>query len=96
MKLNAYSLYDVKALQYHTPFYQSTDGAATRMLLNLVEDPNSMIGRHPADFRLYCVGVWDDGNGVFECISPPVHIVDAIALVRVDKQLPLQLVAKEA
>ena len=53
MKMNAYSIFDTKALQYHLPFFQPQDGAAVRMLMDLVNDPNTTVGRHPADFVLY-------------------------------------------
>lgn len=81
MILKAYSLFDNKALTYHQPFYAPTDGAAVRMLGDIVTDNNTQPGRHPKDFVLYCVGVWEDGNGRFEAFSPLVHVIDAIALV---------------
>lgn len=81
MILNAYSIFDHKAVQYFPPFYSSTDGAATRSLRDLVDDGNSNVGRHPGDYTLFCVGTWDDSKGRFEPIIPLRHIIDAVALV---------------
>lgn len=80
MILKAYSVFDNKALQYHQPFFTSTDGAATRMVRDLVEDNNTQLGRHPSDFSLWFVGTWDDQHARFDAVTP-VHVVDAVALV---------------
>lgn len=93
MILKAYSVYDNKALQYHPPFYASTDAAATRSLRDLVEDSNTTIGRHPSDYTLFLVGTFDDQCGRFEQAWPLVHVVDAIALV---PPAPTPLFRKEA
>lgn len=82
MILNAYSIYDRKALAYHSPFYQTTDGAAVRTFSDLVQDNNTQVGRHPADFVLYCVGSYDDAKGELTPLAPLRHVIDATALVR--------------
>lgn len=87
MRLNAYSIYDNKALQYQAPFFTSTDGAAVRAFSDLANDSNTTIGRHPGDYMLYCVGIYDDQNGLFQSHSPLIHVVDAIALVKVTPDL---------
>lgn len=87
MKLNAYSIFDRKALQYNAPFYQSTDGAAVRSLSDLVNDQNTTVGRHPSDFVLYCVGSYDDQSAIFVGEQPVRHIMDAIALVKIQPSL---------
>ncbi|QCQ84858.1 nonstructural protein [Blackfly microvirus SF02] len=81
MLLRAYTLHDVKALTYSPPFYQSNDALAIRMLDDLVNDMNTSVGRHPADYKLYCVGTYDDGTGALKPLEIPEHITDAINLV---------------
>lgn len=81
MILNAYSIYDRKSLLYFTPWFQSTHGAATRVLKDLVNDQNTSIGRHPADYVLYHIGVYDDAKGMLTPLSPMDHVMDAAALV---------------
>lgn len=87
MKLNAYSLFDNKALQYHPPFFSSTDGAAIRSISDLVADPNTTVGRHPSDYVLYFVGSYDDQNALFTPEVPLRHVIDAIALVKIEDTL---------
>lgn len=82
MRLRAYSIFDNKALQYHPPFFASTNGAAVRSLSDLANDINTQIGRHPGDYILYCVGEYDDQTGAMLPCAPLEHVVDAVALVR--------------
>lgn len=89
MMLKAYSLFDNKALQYHPPFFASTHGAASRMVADLVQDSNTTVGRHPADYILYCIGEYDDSKGLMSPYSPLVHVVDAISLVPIQSALPV-------
>lgn len=79
--LIAYTLHDVKALTYSPPFFTSNDGVAKRMVADLVQDTNTTVGRHPADFRLYKAGTFDEGNGVLTPLSILEHVVDCVALV---------------
>lgn len=83
MKLLGYTIFDNKALQYRVPFFTHTDGAAVRMLQDLVEDPQTTIGRHPMDYVLYCCGEYDDSNGQLWPLQPLRHVMDAAALVKI-------------
>lgn len=89
-----YSVYDVKALSYAPPFICAADGVAVRMFKELVDDSNSIVGRHPADFRLYCIATFDDQRGLLVGILPPEHIVDASALVNYQSKLPVEEAAQ--
>lgn len=81
MMLRAYSLFDRKALVYHQPFFAPTNGAAVRLLQDTVNDSATAISRHPADYVLYCVGHYNDQDGVMFPYAPLEHVVDAVALV---------------
>lgn len=86
MICNAYSIFDTKALIFHRPFFETTHGAATRLLVDLVNDQNTSIGRHPSDYVLYCVGTYNDSLGVLTPIDPRQHIIDLVALVKLNSQ----------
>jgi len=95
MKLNAYSIYDNKALVYGLPFFAPTDGAAIRSLRDLANDSNTTVGRHPRDFVLFCVGEFDDQTGGYSQVSPVRHVCDAQAVVIEPAQIPMFSNAKE-
>lgn len=82
-----YSVFDRKSLIYSPPFFSQTDGSAVRALSDGVADVNSPIGAHPTDYVLFYVGNYDDQKGLLTGVSPLVHVIDAIALVKVQQQL---------
>lgn len=86
MKLRAYSIYDVKALNYHAPFFAHTDGSALRSFADLANDANTTIGRHPTDYSLWCVGEFDDYTGFVTHFAPLVHVADAASLVLINNK----------
>lgn len=81
MIVNAYSLYDVKALTYSPPFYCAAHGQAVRMVMDLAGDNNTMVGRHPADFTLFCVGRFNDQSGELVANDVREHVADVLSLV---------------
>lgn len=93
MILNAYAIYDRKSLVYNPPFFTHTDGSATRMLSDLVNDLQTNVGRHPSDYVLFRVGTYDDAKGLLLGVSPLVHVIDAMALVTTNQPLPLETAA---
>lgn len=95
MILRAYTIFDCKALQYHSPWFAVSDGQACRSFQDLANDLNTVIGRHPKDYTLWLCGTYDDSNGQFLPISPLQHIVDAIALVADQAQGTLPLAQPE-
>lgn len=89
MLLNAYTLFDHKALVYSPPFFVNTDAAAIRMVSDVAGDLNTQVGRHPADFQLFCVGTFSDANASMEPVLPIRHVIDVVALVQVQQRAPL-------
>lgn len=77
----AYTLFDLKALTYSPPFFTSNDALAKRMLSEIVTDTNTTVGRHPSDYKLYKVGMFDDQTGIFDRLSIMEHICDAVSLL---------------
>lgn len=89
MITNAYSVFDRKALIYHKPFFEVTDGSAMRAFTDLANDLQTGVGLHPTDYVLFRIGSYDDQLGKLLPVSPVVHVADAIALVRQSPALPL-------
>lgn len=81
MQLRAFTIFDKKIGAHHAPFFAPTDGAAVRALSDLASDVNTTVGRHPADYCLYCIGVFDDAGATFESFTPKTFVVEAAALI---------------
>lgn len=93
MILKAYSVFDLKAAAFGSPFFFHQHGQAMRAVMDAASDPNSMLSRHPADFALYCVGQWDDLTGRLEAIAP--EQLGLVTAFLPQPQQPLPLMAKE-
>lgn len=81
MNLHGYSIYDRKALVYHSPFFAVADGAALRSFSDLANDADTTVGKHPSDYILFRVCTFDDATGEL-LPNAAIHIADANALVR--------------
>lgn len=55
-ELKIYSIHDAAVAAFATPFFSGTDVAASRVLMGLVNDPNSTFSIQPSDFTLFCLG----------------------------------------
>jgi hypothetical protein len=76
MKLNVYSVYDVKVCAYSTPFFSTNDSVALRSFQQVKRDPNSQVHHFPGDFQLYRIGTFTDNDGLLIHEIPPVLISD--------------------
>lgn len=67
MVKKVYSIRDNKMESYGQLVFIDNDAVASRMFGDLVlNDHDSLIGKHPADFGIYCLGEFDDKTGRFE------------------------------
>lgn len=70
MMLKAFSLLDTKTGAFGTPFFMAHVGQAIRACVDLGQDMNTTVGRHPADFVLCEVGSFDDVTGQLVAQAP--------------------------
>lgn len=88
MTLHAFCIYDRKGTLFHAPFFAVSAGAAVRSFSDLVNDPNTTVGRHPSDYVLYRVGSFDDQSGSLSRTDLPEHVSDASSLIIQSGPLP--------
>jgi len=69
-----FSIYDTKAKAYNTPFYMLQEGQALRGFMDLVNDPQTSISKHPSDYILFMIGTFDDQTSITENTVPPVQL----------------------
>lgn len=63
MEIKIYSIYDNKAEAFMEPFFAVTAGLAIRRFADTANNPETTLFRHPNDFVLYEVGVFNDKAG---------------------------------
>lgn len=71
--MKAFAAEDVKLGIFLAPMFFLHTGQALRTWEELVNDPKTVMGRHPMDFRLVEIGDFDDANARLEACSP--HVV---------------------
>ena len=62
MKL--FTVYDIKADLYLTPFFERNSVNAMRGFEQIVNDANTQFSKYPADFGLYEIAEYDEEKGV--------------------------------
>lgn len=82
MKLQIYSIRDLKGSMYNVPFFQPTHGTAERSFNELIRDPQSLVHKYPADYELFHVGTFDDETGRIETLPTPSPIISGLQLMR--------------
>jgi len=77
MKVTIYSIYDSKASAYAPPFFLLRDQQAIRAFSDTAKDPSTQLNRHPADFTLHKIGLFDDQSGKIEPCKQPEFLAAA-------------------
>jgi len=75
-----FSVYDVKTGSYGSVMVLLSVGEALRVMQDTVNANDNIIAKHPADFRLDCLGEIDMVTGKIESTTPQ-HIVDIAQLI---------------
>lgn len=74
MITKVFSIFDSKAQMFNVPFFMPTTPAAIRSFTDLVNDPQTLVCKHPADFVLYELGEFDDSVGKMTNYSEHHHL----------------------
>lgn len=62
MKHHIFTIYDSKADAYLPPFFLHQKAMAIRAFTDSVNNPESSISLHPADYTLFHLGEFDDNS----------------------------------
>lgn len=80
--VNVYSFYDVCGMVFMEPFYLHYDSQAVRRAGDILESKESMISKHPSDFKLFRIGTYDYNVGLLTPCVPPVFICEVNSLTK--------------
>lgn len=85
MKLLMFTVRDRAANVFAQPFFNASKGAAIRAFgdqINATHGEPSLLSRHPVDFDLFYIGVYDDANGSMDTVAPEQIAVGKDMLVK--------------
>lgn len=91
MRLNVYTIFDVASGMYMRPFFMQSDGQATRAFKDIATDADHEIGKHPEDYSLFRIGIFDDNKGTLspedkECLCTALEMVSQSRVITKDLQ----------
>lgn len=87
MKVHVFSILDEKSLVFSQPFFMQSKGAAVRAFSDLVQDKSTSIAKHPADYRLYVIGEFDDVSGALQSLPQPEFLYTGADFVDISKEV---------
>lgn len=67
-----FAILDLKAGMYSPPYLAPSRGSGIRMFGDAVTAPESAMAKHPEDYELYEVGMYDDGDASLVGAKPCV------------------------
>lgn len=73
-KLLVFAVYDSKAETYGRPFFMTTKGEALRGFIDISNDPQSHINKHPSDFTLFQIGEYCVQTAKLESLVAPFSL----------------------
>lgn len=73
-------VYDAKAGFYKSPFIMRSKGEAVRAFMDIANNKDNDIGKHPEDYVLYYIADFDEIKGQYtprepECIGKAIEYV---------------------
>lgn len=80
--LYVFSIYDSGAEYYMPPFAVANKGIALREFSDACNNKETFLAKHPGDYTLFLLGVFDDSKGEFKLEKTPVRIGTAIEFVK--------------
>ena len=93
MILKVFSVLDTKGDVFLPPFFMAATGQAIRAFPDLANDPNTVVSRHPGDYRLVQLGEFDDASGRLSSIEPMVLLGYAQDFKALGPVTPLSVVS---
>lgn len=91
MKSKVYVVYDSKVEAYMSPFLMVSKGQAIRAFSDSISDAGTQFAKHPEDFTLFEIAVYDDSNGVYTMHDAKIPLGCAVEFRKAPDygQLPL-------
>ncbi len=94
MKLTIYSIFDTASGLYSRPFFTQSDPEAMRSFEDISTTADHPIGKHPEDYMLFRIGIFDDTKGKLvdednECLVTALECIAKSRKINPTKQLDL-------
>lgn len=88
MLLKIFTVYDSKIEAYLPPFHERGSGAAIRAFESAVHQDGHQFNRHPADYTLFEIGVFDDSTAGIEMHVAKIPLGNGIEFSEDQMEVP--------
>lgn len=73
-----YAVYDAKAEAFGVLISVPTKAAAVRSFADAVKSGSGDLSKHPEDFALFQLGVWNKASGVIDAFKTPISVITGL------------------
>lgn len=80
MMSNMFSVFDLKAKAFMQPFFSAVRATAVRSFVAAVNDPSTMMHKHPEDFILFHLATFDDETAKILPLAQPEQLCNAVSV----------------
>ena len=81
MQQQIFTIFDTAAKAYLPPFCLHNDQMAMRVFGDCVQSADHQFSKHPSDYTLFKIGVFDDENGKITTETAPQSLCNGIQFV---------------
>ena len=85
-KQGLYAVYDRASGIYDGPLRGAADGLVVRQFCDMCIGTETDISKHPEDFTLFKLGMFNDGTGEFET-QPPEKLINGAEAIAQSRQV---------
>lgn len=90
MKKQIFAVLDTTAGVYDQPFFMPNKAVAVRAFTEAVKKPESQMNKYPKDYKLVCLGTYNDETGEIKG-TVPEQIMSADSIVEPNTELLKEL-----
>lgn len=80
-----FSIFDIKAHAYLSPFILPEADMAKRVFTDCVNDREHAFGKHPHDYTLFQLGAWNDHDAKYSLENSPVTLGNGLEFLEKDE-----------
>lgn len=77
-----FAIRDSKADGFMPPFCAVTRGLAVRMFSDVMVDPQGQFAKHPADYSLHEIGVFDTDTALIVVSNGPEYVIGGLDVLK--------------
>lgn len=82
MLFKVFAIYDSAIQAWKPPMFCRAKGEMMRWWMEMVQNVQTDLGKHPADYTLFELGTWEDDKNKFDLYKAPVSLGTAIEFVK--------------